>query len=168
MATFGAGSDLDAALRPLIVETPHGRVGVMAFGQGGGVRKNASESRPGIAVLTRCNAAEGARLAREAGARWVVAFVHWGVNYADVVHAQRRQAALLAAAGYDLAVGHGPHVAQPVEVVGEMPVAYSLGNFVFGTPGRFTDRRPGRRADGDDDVRRGRHRGAAAALHPHQ
>ena len=168
MATFGAGSDLDAALRPLIVETPHGSVGVVAFGQGGGVRKKAGESRPGIAVLKRCNAAEGARRAREAGARWVVAFVHWGVNYADVVHAQRRQAALLAEAGYDLAIGHGPHVAQPVEVVGGMPTVYSLGNFVFGTPGRFTDRRPGRRPDGDGGVRPRRPRGAAAALHPHQ
>lgn len=143
VATFGAGSDLDGALRPLLVETPHGRVGVVAFGQGGGVRKNAGEDRPGIAVLTRCNAAEGARRAREAGARWVVAFVHWGLNYADVVHAQRRQVALLAEAGFDLAVGHGPHVAQPVEVVGGMPVVYSLGNFVFGTPGRFTADAPG-------------------------
>ena len=143
VATFGAGSDRDDALRPLIVETPHGRVGVVAFGQGGGVRKNAGEDRPGIAVLTRCNASEGARRAREAGARWVVAFVHWGVNYAGVVHAQRAQASLLAAAGFDLAIGHGPHVAQPVEVVGEMPVVYSLGNFVFGTPGRFTADAPG-------------------------
>ncbi|MYE32975.1 MAG: CapA family protein [Chloroflexi bacterium] len=143
VATFGAGANLDAALRPLIVETPHGRVGVVAFGQGGGVRKNAGEGRPGVAVLTLCNAAEGASRARDAGARWLVAFVHWGVNYGEVTHAQRRQAAVLADVGYDLAIGHGPHVAQPVEVVGGMPVLYSLGNFVFGTPGRFTDDAPG-------------------------
>ena len=143
VASFGAGGDLDEALRPLIVETPHGRVGVVAFGQGGGVRRNAGEGRPGIAVLTRCNAAEGMQRAREAGARWVVAFVHWGVNYAGVLHAQRAQAALLADSGYDLAIGHGPHVAQPVEVVGGMPVVSSLGNWVFGTPGRFTPDAPG-------------------------
>ena len=143
VATFGAGADLEEALRPLIVETLHGRVGVVAFGQGGGVRKNAGESRSGIAVLTRCNAAEGAQRAREAGARWLVAFVHWGANYAGVLHAQRTQAAILAAAGFDLTVGHGPHVAQRVEVVEGMPVAYSLGNWVFGTPGRFTAGAPG-------------------------
>ena len=143
VATFGAGEDLDRALRPLLVETPHGRVGVVAFGQGGGVRENAGEGRPGIAVLTRCNAAEGAHRAREAGARWVVAFVHWGANYTGVVHAQRTQAALLAEAGFDLAIGHGPHIAQPIEVAGGMPVVYSLGNFVFGTPGRFTADAPG-------------------------
>lgn len=143
VATFGAGADLDEALRPLMVETPHGRVGVVAFGQGGGVRENAGENRPGIAVLTRCNAAEGASRAREAGARWLVAFVHWGVNYGEVMHAQRRQAALLAGAGYDLVLGHGPHIAQPIEVVDGMPVLYSLGNWVFGTPGRFSAEAPG-------------------------
>ena len=143
VAAFGAGANLDAALRPLVVETPHGRVGVVAFGQGGGVRENAGGDRPGIAVLTRCNAAGGASRAREAGARWLVAFVHWGVNYSEVTHTQRRQAALLAAAGYDLVVGHGPHVARPVEVVDGTPVLYSLGNWVFGTPGRFTADAPG-------------------------
>ena len=143
VATFGAGEDLDRALRPLLVETPHGRVGVVAFGQGGGVRENAGEGRPGIAVLTRCNAAEGAHRAREAGARWVVAFVHWGANYTGVVHAQRTQAALLAEAGFDLAIGHGPHIAQPIAVVVGMPVVYSLGNFVFGTAGRFATDAPG-------------------------
>ncbi|MXZ62719.1 MAG: CapA family protein [Chloroflexi bacterium] len=143
VVTFGAGTDIDEALRPLLVETPHGRVGVLALGQGGGVRKNAGAARPGIAVLTRCNAAEGAHLARDAGARWLVAFVHWGVNYGEVTHAQRRQAAILADAGYDLVIGHGPHVAQHAEVVGGMPVLYSLGNFVFGTPGRFTADAPG-------------------------
>ena len=140
---FGAGADLDAALRPLIVETPHGRIGVVAFGQGGGVRENAAEDRSGIAVLTRCNATAGAARAREAGARWLVAFVHWGVNYGELLHAQRRQAALLAGAGYDLVVGHGPHIAQPIEVVDGVPVLYSLGNWVFGTPGRFSAEAPG-------------------------
>jgi hypothetical protein len=143
VATLGAGASLEEALRPLIVETPHGRIGVVAFGQGGGVRRNAGEGSPGIAVLTRCNAAEGVQRAREAGARWVVAFVHWGVNYTGVLHSQRAQAAILAGAGYDLAIGHGPHIAQPVEVVGGMPVVYSLGNWVFGTPGRFTREAPG-------------------------
>ena len=143
VAAFGAGADRDEALRPLLVETPHGRVGVVAFGQGGGVRENAAEGRPGIAVLTRCNAADGAARARDAGARWLVAFVHWGANYGEVMHAQRRQATLLAGAGYDLVIGHGPHVAQRFEVVDGMRVLYSLGNWVFGTPGRFTGAAPG-------------------------
>jgi hypothetical protein len=140
---FGAGEDLAAALRPLLIETPHGRVGVLAFGQGEGVRKNAAGGRPGGAVVTPCAVREGAQLAREAGARWLVGFVHWGSNYADVQHTQRRQAALFAEAGYEFVIGHGSHVAQPVASVRGMPVVYSLGNFVFGTPGRFSAAFPG-------------------------
>jgi poly-gamma-glutamate capsule biosynthesis protein CapA/YwtB (metallophosphatase superfamily) len=49
----------------------------------------------------------------------------------------------LAAAGYDLVIGLHPHVAQPVEIVDGVPVVYSLGNYVFTTPGRFTDAAPG-------------------------
>ena len=40
--------------------------------------------------------------------------------------------------GYDLVVGTGPHIVQPVERIGDTLVAYSIGNFAFGTPGRFT------------------------------
>ena len=40
-------------------------------------------------------------------------------------------------------IGHGPHLAQPFEVVDGMPVFYSLGNFVFGTPGRYSVNAPG-------------------------
>jgi poly-gamma-glutamate synthesis protein (capsule biosynthesis protein) len=66
-----------------------------------------------------------------------VAFVHWGENYAGVTDAQREAARRFAEAGYDLVIGHHPHVAQEVEIVDGMPVLYSLGNLAFGTPGRF-------------------------------
>ena len=70
-------------------------------------------------------------------------FVHWGANYSEVLHSQRAQARQFAEAGYDLVIGHGPHVVQPIDFVDGMPVVYSLGNFVFGTPGRFTEEFPG-------------------------
>ena len=143
MRPFGAGDDLDQALRALRVETPHGDVAVLAFGQGGGVRKNAAAGRPGLAVVTPCAVRAAARDARASGARWLVGFVHWGSNCAAVQHTQRRQAALFAAAGFDLVIGHGSHVAQPIATVAGMPVVYSLGNFVFGTPGRFRAAFPG-------------------------
>ena len=143
IATFGAGGDRSAALRPLLIETPHGTVGVVAFGQGYGVRKNAAEGHAGTVPVQRCALEEGAALARAAGARWVVAYVHWGSNYAEVQASQRKQARLFAEAGYDLVVGHGAHVQQPIEIVYGVPVLYSLSNFVFGTPGRFDGDFPG-------------------------
>jgi hypothetical protein len=56
---------------------------------------------------------------------------------------QRRLAEDLAHAGYDLAIGHGPHNLQPVDVVDGMPVLYSIGNFAFGSTGRFNSNFPG-------------------------
>ena len=92
IATFGAGADRAAALRPLLIETPHGRVGVVALGQGYGARKNAGGSSAGTVPATRCAVEEGASLAREAGARWLVGYVHWGSNYSELQTSQRRQA----------------------------------------------------------------------------
>jgi poly-gamma-glutamate synthesis protein (capsule biosynthesis protein) len=54
-----------------------------------------------------------------------------------VTDVQRRFGRLAAELGADLVVGHHPHVAQGVEVHEGVPIVYSLGNFTFGTPGRF-------------------------------
>ncbi|MXY78939.1 MAG: CapA family protein [Chloroflexi bacterium] len=139
---FGAGRD-PAAKQPLLIETPHGVVGVVAFEADVDFERRATTHRAGTIAPTAPAVARGIALARAAGARWVVAFVHWGENYTAVDEAQRRAARRFAAAGYDLVVGHGPHHAQPVELIGSMPVFYSLGNFVFGTPGRYGPDAPG-------------------------
>lgn len=140
---FGGGPNRAAALRPLLIKTPHGTVAVVGLAQGYGARKTAAEDRAGTLVAERCTIREAASEARAAGARWLVGFVHWGSNYSEVQHSQEAQARFFAEAGYDLVIGHGPHVEQPVASIGGMPVLYSLGNFVFGTPGRFSDDFPG-------------------------
>ena len=65
----------------------------------------------------------------------VVVSLHWGAEYqAGPTLRQRAIARELARAGADLIVGHGPHVPQQVEWVGQALVAYSLGNFLFDQP----------------------------------
>ncbi|MPZ24302.1 MAG: hypothetical protein GEU28_12365 [Dehalococcoidia bacterium] len=142
LTTFGAGEDIAAAARPLIIETPFGDLAVLGFG-GGRPGATAGDDRLGVMPLDQEAIREGHRLAIDAGARWVVAYVHWGENYSVVNVQQTFFAALFADAGYELVVGHHPHVAQSVGVTGGMPVLYSLGNFVFGTPGRFDSDNPG-------------------------
>jgi poly-gamma-glutamate synthesis protein (capsule biosynthesis protein) len=74
-----------------------------------------------------------ARAARSAEV--VVASVHWGGEYQAAPSGRQRSVArVLANAGADLVIGHGPHVLQPVEWHGETLVAYSLGNFLFDQP----------------------------------
>lgn len=137
LTTFGAGQDLTEAQRPLMLETSAGTVGVVALGENFGQDSRATETTPGLVVLSPERIQRGIDLARGAGADWVVAYVHWGDNYMSVNDEQRYWARLLADAGYDLVVGAGPHISQPIEFIGSVPIVYSLGNFVFGSPGRY-------------------------------
>lgn len=159
VGVFGGGMTRDAAAQPYLVQTEHGVVAVVGFGDAWINSPAATKDSAGVIPFDGESIAAGYRDAVEAGASVVFAYVHWGVNYAEINDAQRRGAALFAAAGYDLVVGHGPHVVQQLEVIEGMPVVYSLGNFVFGTPGRYTEAQPGvgvvlRASVGDGGVQR--------------
>jgi poly-gamma-glutamate synthesis protein (capsule biosynthesis protein) len=62
---------------------------------------------------------------------WIIA-VHWGDEY--ITTPSEQQIILghqLADKGFDLIVGHHPHVVQPVEKYRNSIILYSLGNFIF-------------------------------------
>ncbi len=70
----------------------------------------------------------------------IIAFVHWGVEYARRPDAaQRELSAWLHAQGVDLVVGSHPHVIQPWERVGHGFTLYSLGNLVSNQRQRYSD-----------------------------
>ncbi|GAA2166345.1 CapA family protein [Pedococcus bigeumensis] len=137
MSTFGAGADLAQAMRPLLLSSPQETVAVIAFGENFGPLHRSTETTPGMVPLTVDRVERGVLTARAAGATRIVAFVHWGDNYADVNAQQRYWAGVLVDAGYDAVIGTGAHVLQPVELLHGTPVAYGLGNLAFGAPGRF-------------------------------
>lgn len=63
----------------------------------------------------------------------VAVYVHWGAERQHAVRdTVREQARQMVAAGADLIVGHHAHVLKGVEFIDGAPVAYGLGNFVFG------------------------------------
>jgi poly-gamma-glutamate capsule biosynthesis protein CapA/YwtB (metallophosphatase superfamily) len=58
--------------------------------------------------------------------------VHWGVEYVEIPNEfQRKWARRIVEAGADVIAGHHPHWVQEIEYIGDVPVYYSLGNFVF-------------------------------------
>jgi gamma-polyglutamate biosynthesis protein CapA len=61
-----------------------------------------------------------------------IAYVHWGNEY-QLTHspAQGEFAKLLVDLGTDIIIGHHPHVTQDIELIDDVPVFYSLGNFIF-------------------------------------
>ena len=140
---FGAGLYRDEAAAPLLITSPHGTLGVLAFGEAWRQGAVAGADQAGTVPFSDENIARGAQAARANGAQWVVGFVQWGGNYEPIRPRQRQLAASFARAGYSLVVGHHPHIVQEVDVVEGMPVLYSIGNFAFGTSGRFTPQAPG-------------------------
>jgi hypothetical protein len=76
-------------------------------------------------------------LRREDPTVFVVAFPHWGRNYHHVTDNQRRLGRALVEAGVDLVIGHGAHLLQGLELYRGKWIAYGIGNFVFGSPGRY-------------------------------
>lgn len=143
LVTFGAGQDEREAERPLLVRRGDLTIGVVPLAEGYGSTITAGPRQAGTVPLSTGSIVRGRELALAGGADWVVGYVHWGENYRGIVEEQRAVAKQFADAGYDLVIGHGAHIIQPAEVVDSMPVLYSLGNFVFGTPGSYTDENPG-------------------------
>jgi poly-gamma-glutamate capsule biosynthesis protein CapA/YwtB (metallophosphatase superfamily) len=137
LVAFGAGANLAQAERPLLVHSSIGTVGIVSLGERFGADATATMTHPGTVAFSPETVQRGVDLARAAGADWVIADVHWGDNYVDTNEQQHYWARQMVAAGYDLIIGTGPHIVAPIEYIGNVPVIYSIGNFVFGAPGRY-------------------------------
>lgn len=97
---------------------PAGLEGVMASYDSGYVQAAIAQLKPYVDIL--------------------VASFHWGRNYHALRSAQIELARLAIDSGADIVLGHGPHMAQGVEAYNRGLIIYSLGNFVFTTPGRYS------------------------------
>jgi poly-gamma-glutamate capsule biosynthesis protein CapA/YwtB (metallophosphatase superfamily) len=146
VAAAGAGPDLEAALRPAILERGGVRVAILSFADvpseaGYDMRAwEAGRGRPGIAWATP----EAVRASVEAAAESadaVIVMFHYGAEYgSEPLEAQRGISRIAIDAGAVLVIGSHPHVLQEVEEYGGGLIAYSLGNFVFdGFDGRSNE-----------------------------
>lgn len=129
--TSGAGSSLDDAARPLLMETEDGgRVAVVSFCDVAPPSYGATGGSPGISVASPERIREAVQAASECP--HVVAYFHWGeLGSPYITERQRELAHAAVAAGADLVVGSHPHVLQGVEVWRGVPILYSLGNLVY-------------------------------------
>jgi poly-gamma-glutamate capsule biosynthesis protein CapA/YwtB (metallophosphatase superfamily) len=147
IVTCGAGEDGTRARRPHRQEVALGpmtlRLALLcAFELSGTYDRDfgfyASERAPGVnPLLTNEVAAQVRALRREDPGVFVVAFPHWGRNYHAVTANQRRLGRALIDAGVDLVIGHGAHLLQGLELYRDRWIVYGIGNFVFGSSGRY-------------------------------
>jgi hypothetical protein len=154
----GAGRDLAAARRPVVVERAGTRVGFLAYCSVLPPGYAAGPGRPGVAPLRArtfyeqvdwqpgtaprihtttwpedlaAMEADVAALRPEVDV--VVVSCHWGVHFepATIADYQREIAHAAIDAGTDLVIGHHAHIAKGVEVYRGKVIVHSLNNFVL-------------------------------------
>ncbi|MCK5799189.1 MAG: CapA family protein [Deltaproteobacteria bacterium] len=137
---IGAGLDAKGARRGLVVTVRGVRVGLLASLEDSPMHSLYMQSfawgpRPGCARLELgALRRDIARLRRRADL--VIVMPHWGRSYTGVTALQRFYGRAFIDAGADAVIGAHPHVHHPIAVYRHKPIIYSLGNYVFGTPGR--------------------------------
>lgn len=63
----------------------------------------------------------------------IIVSMHWGNEYQNIPsQKQKNIASFLSTLGVDIIIGHHPHVIQPIELINDTLVFYSLGNFISG------------------------------------
>lgn len=145
---FGAGDNLYDASLPLIVQAPteDGRGRAVAFFGLFEYRRSYDEKHHFYASArgggaNRLDVSEFARTVRryrrQHPSLFVIAYPHWGKNYAWRTEAQADQARALIDAGADMVIGHHGHTLQEVELYQDKWILYGIGNFMFNAPGRF-------------------------------
>jgi poly-gamma-glutamate capsule biosynthesis protein CapA/YwtB (metallophosphatase superfamily) len=140
--TVGAGRDLTAARRPVILERDGIRIGFLAVDSIGetpaatrtGAGTNRLNMPPRTGPLNRAQLQRISSDIRALSQRVDVAVVatHWGTQYTHRAESSQRVAArAFADAGADLVIGGHPHWVQGLEMAGSTVVVHSLGNFIF-------------------------------------
>jgi poly-gamma-glutamate synthesis protein (capsule biosynthesis protein) len=135
----GAGMDLADARAPALLKTGGRTLAFLSYSLTFPLEFFAAPARPGTAPGYADYVREDIRNVRSRADIVVVSF-HWG---AEVMFAAKDyQVALGHQAidwGADLVLGHHPHVLQELEVYKGRLIAYSLGNFVFGSESNRTN-----------------------------
>lgn len=131
---FGAGANLEEAMKPVYVELGGKTVAFVAASRAEKYKMTpqATEEEPGI---LRCyDPALFIQVIKEARANadFVVACVHWGTERSTVLEdAQLETARQYIDAGADMIIGSHSHCLQGMEYYNGKPIVYSLGNYWF-------------------------------------
>ena len=129
----GAGRDLQTARLPAVAKAKDAQIAVLAYSKTYPVEFFAGDANPGTVNGIAEIFVPDIKAAREWADLVVVSF-HWS---GELVTQPREYQEWLGRqvidAGADLVFGHHPHVLQGVEIYKGKIIAYSLGNFVFGS-----------------------------------
>lgn len=147
MPAIGAGENLTEAAEPFLGEIDFGEkkfkfAVLAAFEEIPSYRRKydvyAKENKPGLMPLDLdLLQAQIQRIKAKAPDTFIIFFPHWGSNYEWAEPEQREITDVLLSKGVDLVIGHGAHMIQEFEKRNNKWAIYSLGNFMFNSPGRY-------------------------------
>ncbi len=133
IAACGAGMNRHAAEAGAIVVRGGWKAAFLGFSLTYPDAFWATASRPGTAFAVKERIAARIDSLRPAADLVIVSF-HWGKELHGMPQPYQREFARAAIdAGADFVIGHHPHVLQGFELYRGKPIAYSLGNFAFGS-----------------------------------
>lgn len=145
---FGAGKNAARARQPCIIRLKHNQqsktiILLSAYQYRSSYKKKyqayASAQRAGVQPLTKDIVrlwVEEIRVGYPDA--FIILFPHWGSNYEWVKPGQLRLAECAVNAGVDLIIGHGAHMLQHIGTINDKWVAFSIGNFIFNSSGRYS------------------------------
>ncbi|MFC1747476.1 CapA family protein [Pseudomonadota bacterium] len=145
---FGAGKNSERARQPCVIQLKHQHqsktiILLSAFHYRPSYHKKyhayASDQHAGVHPLSEETIQPWIQEVRTTYPdAFIILFPHWGANYKWVRPSQLRLANGAVNAGVDLIIGHGAHMFQNISKVCDKWVAFSIGNFVFNSPGRYS------------------------------
>lgn len=124
----GSARSADEAAAPVVLDTPGGRVGLVAATYD--LNGHEPDSAWRVQLLDSAAILRKARAARAAGADIVMVALHAGTEYNSEPNGDQELLArtLLADPAVDLVYGHHAHVVQPIEKIGGKWAIFGLGN----------------------------------------
>lgn len=143
MHYFGAGTNSDEAIKPLIIDKNGAKLVIF-----GGFEYRASydtlysfysdSTKAGVNKLDTVNLNHWiVKYRKEFPEAKIIIYPHWGSNYKQVNLKQIAFAHSWINAGADMIIGHGAHTVQQIEKYNGKWIIYNIGNFIFNAPGRY-------------------------------
>lgn len=129
----GAGKDFTEANAVKVLEIRGTKIGFLAFQDLYPKNLSATETTPGVSSFdTEKTITQIKKIKENKTIDFLVILFHWGEEYKSLANERQQEIAhLLVDAGADLIIGNHPHVTQNKETYKNVPIFYSLGNFVF-------------------------------------
>lgn len=134
IAYVGGGRNIQEASKPVVREISGQTFAIFAATRvSPSADWYASKKHPGVFQTYDAVALNNAITDADTKYDHVIVFVHWGIERSEIPEEYQRSLAKgYIDAGADLIIGAHPHILQGFEYYKNVPICYSLGNYLFG------------------------------------